>query len=205
MASRSYYHGHLHSDFEHDQHDGYLACRRAFIQRFRNRRAVPSVIGYLGLAHEHIRHSGASSLCTLYVVHWLSANIPHSRTNPVHHWRSHLYGVWVHSTAVRFLCHAPVSIGAAVLLIAYLQLFGAALQNLAGTTFNFRTIYRIALPVLIGLALQATSSQAFQTVNPLVRPLLSNGMIVGILLSILLENLLPWTKWASAADAGSPE
>lgn len=94
----------------------------------------------------------------------------------------------------------PYSVGASVLFIAYLQLFGAALQNLDGMTFNFRTVYRIALPVLVGLALQCTDTAAFNSQSPLIRPLLSNGMLVGILISILLENLLPWQKWANTDE-----
>ena len=46
----------------------------------------------------------------------------------------------------------PVSVGDAVLFVAYLQLFSGALSNLAGIQFSPKTIYRIATPVLLGIA-----------------------------------------------------
>lgn len=88
----------------------------------------------------------------------------------------------------------PVSVGDAVLFVAYLQLFGSALQNLRGMEFNFRTIFRIALPVLTGLAILATPKSAFLSLPAFSQAILSNGMLVGIILSVLLELLVPWKR-----------
>lgn len=86
----------------------------------------------------------------------------------------------------------PLSVGDAVLLVAYFQLFGSALTNIQGLTFSYKTIYRLAIPVLLGLALMALPPIAFSSIPALVRPLLQNGLVVGILLAIILEHTIRW-------------
>ena len=90
----------------------------------------------------------------------------------------------------------PISVGDAVLLVAYVQLFGSALQSIEGMTFSYKTIYRLALPVLLGLALMIIPSSAFSTIPDLLRSLLQNGLIVGILLAMVLENTIHWDQLA---------
>ncbi len=88
----------------------------------------------------------------------------------------------------------PVSVGDAVLFVAYLQLFGAALTNLEGIKFSFKTIYRIATPVLLGIALLNTPATAFDTIPAIARPLVENGQVMGILLAIIMELVVPWDR-----------
>lgn len=95
----------------------------------------------------------------------------------------------------RFFSTLPPSVGDAVLFVAYIQLFGSALQNVENLKVNYKTIYRIAAPVLIGISLMVIPSSAFTDVPQMIRPLLSNGLLVGILLAILLENTIKWTKY----------
>lgn len=96
----------------------------------------------------------------------------------------------------QFFATLPVSVGDAVLFVAYLQLFGSALASIQGLTFSHRTIYRIAAPVLCGLALMALPPVAFQGVPALARSLVQSGLVMGILLAILLDRLVPWEKYA---------
>lgn len=91
-----------------------------------------------------------------------------------------------------FLATLPASVGDAVLVVAYLQLFGSAMQYIEGMTFNHRTIYRIALPVLLGIAVFTITANAFTSIPPLLRPFLSNGLLVGVLLAVILENTMKW-------------
>ncbi len=86
----------------------------------------------------------------------------------------------------------PVSVGDAVLFVAYLQLFGSGLSQLEGMKFTFKTIYRVALPVLLGLALMNIPSTAFSTIPDLVRSLVQNGLVMGILVAMILEFAIPW-------------
>ena len=110
-------------------------------------------------------------------------------------------------TLAGFFATLPMSIGDSVLFIAYLQLFGSALQNIEGTRFTYRTIFRIAVPTLTGLAIQSIPSQAFASLPGSARAIVGNGMLVGILLAILLENTIPWHKFDDppSVDAIRPQ
>ena len=88
----------------------------------------------------------------------------------------------------------PVSVGNAVLFVAYLQLFSGALSNLKGMTFTPKTIYRIAAPVLLGISIMNIPVEMFGSIPLLVRPLLSSGLLMGIILAIILENTINWSK-----------
>jgi len=98
-----------------------------------------------------------------------------------------------------FFSTLPISVGDAVLFVAYLQLFGSALRNIEGISFNSKTIYRIAAPVLLGVAIMNLPSSVFESLPMLIRPLISSGLLVGIILSILLENLVNWSSFESKA------
>jgi xanthine/uracil permease len=88
----------------------------------------------------------------------------------------------------------PISVGDAVLFVAYLKLFSGALSNLNGINFSPKTIYRIAAPVLVGIAIMNFPADIFVSIPMLIRPLLSSGLLMGILLAILLENTIRWSK-----------
>lgn len=98
---------------------------------------------------------------------------------------------------VSFFSTLPLSVGNAVLFVAYLQLFGSALRNIEGMRFNYKSIFRIALPTLVGLAILATPSSSFSSIHGFMQTILSNGMLVGILLAVLLENIIPWSRLES--------
>ncbi|MCL6516309.1 uracil/xanthine transporter [Alicyclobacillus sp.] len=93
-----------------------------------------------------------------------------------------------------FFSTLPVSVGDSVLFVAYLQLFGSALQNLEGIVFNFRTIFRVAAPTLLGLAILATPAAAFTSLPGFIQTIAGNGMLMGILTAVLLEALVPWDR-----------
>lgn len=95
-----------------------------------------------------------------------------------------------------FFSTLPESVGDAVLFVAYLQLFGSALKNIRGMTFDFRTIYRIATPTLLGIALMNMPREVFAGLPALIRPLLSNGLLMGILLAVILENFIHWDRFS---------
>lgn len=101
-----------------------------------------------------------------------------------------------------FFSTLPISVGNAVLFVAYLQLFGAALRNIEGMRFNYISIFRIALPTLVGLAILSTPSSSFTSVSGFMNVILSNGMLVGILLAVILENLVPWGRLEGKIEKG---
>lgn len=94
----------------------------------------------------------------------------------------------------RFFSTLPVSIGNAVLFIAYLQLMGSALRNLHSLPVDFKMIYRVAAPAFIGIAIMTLPPAAFSSMPGMLRPLAGNGLLIGLLLSLVLENLVKWEK-----------
>lgn len=99
-----------------------------------------------------------------------------------------------------FFTTLPVSVGNAVLFVAYLQLFSGGLSNLEGIKFTPKTIYRIAAPVLLGIAIMTMPAEMFDSIPILVRPLLSSGLLMGIILAILMENLINWSNLDEVED-----
>ncbi len=92
----------------------------------------------------------------------------------------------------------PLSVGDAVLFIAYLQLFGSGVNALRGLELTATATYRVALPTLLGLAIMMTPATAFATLPALVRVLASNGLVLGIVVALALD-ALPWPDRAAGA------
>ncbi|MFC5701456.1 uracil/xanthine transporter [Cohnella faecalis] len=93
-----------------------------------------------------------------------------------------------------FLSEMPLSIGSAVLFVAYLQMFGTAVRTIRGQAFDSKTIYRLALPILLGICIMNVPAEAFSVLPVYIRPLLGSGLIVGIVVSVLLETTVNWQR-----------
>lgn len=93
-----------------------------------------------------------------------------------------------------FLASMPVTIGNAVLFVAYLQMFGTALKSVKELSFQSRTIYRIAFPVLVGICIMNLPPNIFSDIPMYIRPLISNGLLVGILLAVVLDKVVKWNN-----------
>ncbi|WP_303968512.1 uracil/xanthine transporter [Sporosarcina ureae] len=91
-----------------------------------------------------------------------------------------------------FFSTIPQSVGNTVLFVAYLQLFRSALRNVEGLTFEPKNIYRVALPALLGLSIMTLPAAVFSSLPELLQPLLSSGLLVGILAALVME-LIFWT------------
>lgn len=94
-----------------------------------------------------------------------------------------------------FLAEMPLTVGNAVLFVAYLQLFGTAFGSLNGKVFNSNTIFRLAAPVLIGICLMNMNPSLFKSLPVLIQPFISNGLIMGVLISIILEKTINWSAF----------
>jgi len=94
----------------------------------------------------------------------------------------------------------PGTVGNAVLFAAYLQLLGTSLKSIQGYLINSVTIHRLALPVLLGLGIMNLDADLFRGLPTLLQPLLSNGFIMGVLVSILLEHLIDWKRRGEGAS-----
>jgi xanthine/uracil permease len=92
------------------------------------------------------------------------------------------------------LATLPITVGNAVLFVAYIQLFGTSLKSLNGYTFTSKTIYRLAIPVLIGVCIMTLDNEIFTSLPIYLQPLIGNGFIMGVLLSVCLEKMMNWEK-----------
>ncbi|MFD6439075.1 uracil/xanthine transporter [Peribacillus sp. NPDC060186] len=101
---------------------------------------------------------------------------------------------------ISFLATMPITIGNAVLFVAYLQLFGTAFNSVKGQYFTSDTIFRLAVPVLIGVSLMNILPNAFANIPMLLQPFLTNGLIMGVLISILLEKTVNWKSYEQLQD-----
>jgi len=92
------------------------------------------------------------------------------------------------------LATMPITVANAVLFAAYMQLFGTSLKSVQGVEFNSVTIHRLAVPVLAGVGIMAIGADRFANLPVLIQPLVTNGFIVGVLLSIAMEKLIRWNR-----------
>lgn len=100
-----------------------------------------------------------------------------------------------------WLAQLPLSVGNAVLFAAYLQMLGTAIRTFQGAVFNPKTIYRVALPVLTGISIMNIPASAFTEFPLVLTPILSNGLVVGVVIAIVLENVVKWDKYETKKTA----
>jgi xanthine/uracil permease len=94
---------------------------------------------------------------------------------------------------ISFFSTIPQQVGNTILFVAYCQLFLSALRNIEGLRFTPKTGYRIAIPSLLGMSIMNMPKEAFATIPALIKPLLSNGLLVGILVALFME-LISWSS-----------
>lgn len=93
-----------------------------------------------------------------------------------------------------FFSTLPLSIGSAVLFVSYLQIVNSSWNFFREIQWSTDNIYRSALPLMVGIIIMTMPATYFNSLPEVIRPLLSNGLIVGITLALLLENLFSWDK-----------
>lgn len=96
-----------------------------------------------------------------------------------------------------FFSTLPLSIGSAVLFVAYLQFFNSSWDLLRKIPYNSLNVYRTAIPLFVGAIIMMFPTTYFESLPEFIRPFLSNGLLVGIVLAILLENIINWDRIGS--------
>lgn len=86
-----------------------------------------------------------------------------------------------------FFSTLPAPIGDAVLFVAYLQLFSTAIRNIRKLQIETVSLYRLTIPMLVGLSLLNAPPETFSSFPVMLQPLISNGLLVGVLLSVIME------------------
>lgn len=67
--------------------------------------------------------------------------------------------------------------------------------------FNSKTIYRIATPTHFGIFIMNIPAEVFATIPIYIRPLIGNGLLMGVLLALDLECFVDWSnyKWLESS------
>lgn len=106
-------------------------------------------------------------------------------------------GLWPALTQV--MASLPLPVGDAVLLVTYVQMLGMGLAALGRAQLTPRNVYRVGLPLVVGVGLMTLPASAYGAVPEAVRTIVSNGLLIGVLLVLGLERL-PWPDRAAPAS-----
>lgn len=93
-----------------------------------------------------------------------------------------------------FFSMLPLSIGSAVLFVSYLQLLNSSLGFFRQVEFNTLNIYRSAIPLFVGIVIMTFPASYFVTLPGFLQPLISSGLLVGIILALVIENMMDWNR-----------
>lgn len=96
----------------------------------------------------------------------------------------------------QFFRSLPLAIGSAVMLATYLPLLFSSFSFLTDMKLNARNIYRLALPIFVGIFLMSAPSAVLDSLPTMFSSLLGNGLLMGIIFALILENTIKWDKIA---------
>src|SRR5699024_10839621 len=94
----------------------------------------------------------------------------------------------------------PISVGRAVLFVAYLQLFNSSMNSYKQITMNTLNVNRSALPLFIVIIIMTFPASYCESFPCVIRPFISNGLLVGIILALIIENVINWDRFASSFE-----
>ncbi|MBX0358340.1 purine/pyrimidine permease [Halobacillus sp. Nhm2S1] len=90
---------------------------------------------------------------------------------------------------VAFISGIPAPVANAALLATFVQLMGLGLSNMTSETLDERRLTILGLSFLLGIGLMFLPPEAFNGVPAILQNLLSNGLLVGTVLVIVLDRL----------------
>lgn len=104
-----------------------------------------------------------------------------------------------------FFSQLPLSIGSAALFVSYLLLLNSSLNFFKQVKFNTVNIYRSAVPMFVGVVVMTLPASYFVTIPSVIRPVLSSGLLVGIIIALILENLIKWDNFGIEEKSNEKE
>ncbi|GGA91572.1 purine/pyrimidine permease [Ornithinibacillus halotolerans] len=90
---------------------------------------------------------------------------------------------------ISFISSIPSPIANAAIMASFIQLVGLGIRNLASEHLDNRKITIIGVAYLVGMGTMFLPSQVFQALPSMMQPIMSNGLLVGTMLAILIEQL----------------
>lgn len=90
---------------------------------------------------------------------------------------------------ISFISSIPAPIANAALMATFVQLVGIGIHNLAKEQLDSRKISIVGISYLIGMGIMFLPLEAFQHLPSFIHPVMSNGLLVGTILVMLLDQL----------------
>ncbi|MCY9662229.1 purine/pyrimidine permease [Paenibacillus chondroitinus] len=100
-----------------------------------------------------------------------------------------LSGISLVPVIVNFLALLPGPIATAALLASFVQMIGIAFQSILRETLDQRRLTILGITLLISIGLMFLPPTAFQGLPSILQYVFSNGLLVGTMIVILLEQL----------------
>ncbi|MCM3569735.1 purine/pyrimidine permease [Neobacillus mesonae] len=89
-----------------------------------------------------------------------------------------------------FLATLPMEVAYASLFIPFAQMMGFGIRDLMGREPSNRNLLVIGLSLIVGVGIMFMPAESFESVAPWLRNIVSNGLIVGLILCLLLEHVM---------------
>ncbi|GEL04546.1 uracil/xanthine transporter [Rummeliibacillus stabekisii] len=96
--------------------------------------------------------------------------------------------------AAHFFSNIPLSIGSMVLFVAYLQLLNSSMDFFKKIELNKQNVYRSAIPLFLAVVIMIMPDSYFSSLPKVVQPIVGNGLLMGILIALILENTVKWNR-----------
>lgn len=90
----------------------------------------------------------------------------------------------------QFFTQMPSSVAYAVAFVPYSQMLGIGLSNLASVELNQRNLLIIGLTLLTGVGVMFVPPTAYISMPIILQTVISNGLLMGIILVLILEHLV---------------
>ncbi|MDA1876251.1 MULTISPECIES: purine/pyrimidine permease [Bacillus] len=90
---------------------------------------------------------------------------------------------------IRYLASLPSAVASAVLMASFVQLIGIGFNNIKQVPMSERNIMILGVAVLFGSGVMFLPSRALQSLPSVMQYIFGNGLFVGTVVSILLEQI----------------
>ncbi|HHK5553661.1 xanthine permease [Bacillus anthracis] len=90
---------------------------------------------------------------------------------------------------IRYLASLPSAVASAVLMASFVQLIGIGFNNIKQVEFNERNVTILGVAVLFGSGVMFLPSGVLQSLPSVMQYIFGNGLFVGTVVSILLEQI----------------
>lgn len=89
-----------------------------------------------------------------------------------------------------FLATLPMEVAYASLFIPFAQMMGFGIRDLMGVVPSPRNLMVIGLSLMVGIGMMFLPPEGFAGIAPWLRNILTNGLLVGLILCLLLEHVI---------------